>query len=362
MSRAASNRLPRRSFAVLAKVRSALEEAGVRDCRILAGVSGGGDSMALLLMLAELASSLHLEVEVLCVDHGLRAEAATEQQLVAEACSRTGFPFHLARVTPEDDSEDACRRHRHAALAQAATEHGCRWIVLAHTADDQIETIVLRFLRGAGLGGLAAMDPVSDRVVRPLLDVRRCELRSFLIERRQMWADDATNLSDRYARGRLRTGVLPAIERSFGEGVLTHLLESSRHWRRDHWFLEIEAARLEAYCVRRGRNGNAEIELASVMDAHIALRARVVRRWLTGLGMSGAPDASYVEQVLAMIEAGSGASGIDLPGVRVWCENGRLVGARAGDETSPMGTIGGRSGVLPPAKGRVRLRRVTKKS
>ncbi|HYB97685.1 MAG TPA: tRNA lysidine(34) synthetase TilS [Candidatus Limnocylindrales bacterium] len=346
----------------MADVRASLEEAGAADCRLLAGVSGGGDSMALLTILELLAAPLRLQVEVACVDHGLRAEAAREQQLAAGASARAGFPFHLLRVHPDDAGEDACRRARHAALAALAQQRAARWIVLAHTADDQIETIMLKFLRGAGPGGLAGMQTVAGNLLRPLLEQRRQDLRELLREQGRSWADDASNVAERYARGRLRTAVLPAIERAFGEGALSHLLDTARHWRRDHRYLESEATRLEAYCRRSGGGVRPELDLPSLLEADEALRARVLQRWLGRVSSVNTPDASYVEQLMSLVDGSRGATGLDLPGVRVWCENGRLRSARTDIDATAGSDDSGQSSVLPPGKGRVRLRRVTQNS
>src|SRR5205085_7229085 len=158
-----------------------------------------------------------------------------------------GAAFHSASIDPANGDEDTLRRGRHLELEKIARAAGCRFVLLGHTQGDQIETIVFRFLRGAGLGGLAGMREIRGPFVRPLLSARREDLRAVLVARGVAWAEDPSNSSDRYARGRLRSQVLPALESAFGRGALDHLLDVAPRWRADEEFLETEAERLIAF-------------------------------------------------------------------------------------------------------------------
>ena len=324
-------RSPRLPLAVHRCVRAAedvLGRAGIRDEAVLAAVSGGGDSMALLEIASLLAPRLRLEVHVASIDHGMRPEARGEIEMVAAAAGARGAHFHRAVVDPGYGDENTLRNRRHQALEEIARSCGSRFLLTGHTSDDQIETIVFRFLRGAGLGGLAGMREVRPPYVRPLLGLSRENLRALLRERGIAWVEDPTNDSDRYARGRLRSLVLPAIRRAFGGGTLDHLLDVAPRWRTDEDYLEHETDRLMAFASRRGPDG-IELDAAALGAAHRALRARVLRRWLAGV--SRAPDSREIAVVERWLDEipGSG-SGVDVPGARVTIVHGRLRASVAG--------------------------------
>jgi tRNA(Ile)-lysidine synthase len=307
---------------------AALGRAGVGPEPVLLGVSGGSDSMALLEIAGLVAPTLDLEVHVCCVDHGLRAEAALESSAVEAAALRWGATFHAVRVEPGGDDEDSLRRARHDALDAVRCRIGARFVLLGHTADDQIETMLFRFLRGAGFGGLAGMREIRGSLLRPLLAMRREELQGLLRARGVAWAEDPTNQSVRYARGRLRASVLPAVAAAFGAGSLDHLLDVAPRWRADEDFLEQEAERLQAYASRRGANGS-DLDIESLSTAHEALRARVLRRWITAAtGIS--PASRDVAEVERWLDKGRGSGRLDIAGARLALAGGRLSVSRAG--------------------------------
>lgn len=379
MSNSRSSKLPFFVHRLAGTFEEVLVRAGVRDEAVLLAVSGGSDSMALLELASLTAARLGINLHVCCVDHGQRPEVAAESELVRAASARAHAEFHAVAVRPDGSDENSLRRARHGALASIAHEAGCRFILLGHTADDQVETILFRFLRGAGFGGLAGMREVRGALLRPLLSLRRQELRRLLLERKIVWTDDATNESDRYARGRLRRGVLPAIETAFGAGVLEHLLDVAPHWRADEDFLEEQAGRLLAYASRRGAVG-AELDLEALATGHRALISRVIRRWLverTGRTTTAREIAS-IERWLDG-RPGRGEESLDLPRSTLSRRGGRLAvkvaTPKPNDESDvdidcssddpslshgdpwPLTGPSDRKAVLPPSYGRVRFPR-----
>jgi len=301
----------------------ALRDAKVVAQPVLLAVSGGSDSMALLEIVAGLAATLDLTMQVGCIDHGLRAEAGAEQQLVRAAAARHGAQFHARSIDPGRGDESTLRRQRHRALREIAAAAGCRFILLGHTADDQIETMLLRFLRGAGPGGLAGMRALRGPFVRPLLGLRRAELRRLLALREVGWAEDASNLSERYARGRLRTAVLPAIEAAFGRGAIDHLLDVAPRWRADDDYIEAEALRLLAYASRRGGSG-PELDVEALESFPASLRSRALRAWIRTV--TGRTTTSRELSGLERWLGGAARRGsVDVAGATVERRRGRLV-------------------------------------
>lgn len=176
------------------------------SARIGLAVSGGPDSMALLLLAAE---TMPDRIECATVDHGLRAEAATEAALVATACADLRIAHSLLTVEVERVAsiQAAARAARYAALEDWAVSRGLAAIATAHHADDQAETLLMRLGRGAGLSGLAGIRPRRPlgriMVIRPLLDWRRDELRSLVAGIPTV--DDPSNSDPRHDRSRVRT-------------------------------------------------------------------------------------------------------------------------------------------------------------
>src|SRR5882724_4712273 len=188
--------------------------------RVLCAVSGGPDSMALLHALWELRDRWHLTLEVATIDHGLRPAARAEAQQVAARAADLGLRWHLvtvdvrgarARAGRGASWQDVARRLRLASLVDLADAIGAGSIALGHQADDQVETILFRILRGTGVRGLAGIPYRRERFVRPLLDVSREEVLAYLRRRSIPFIEDPSNADPRFTRARLRHQVLPAL-------------------------------------------------------------------------------------------------------------------------------------------------------
>jgi tRNA(Ile)-lysidine synthase len=185
--------------------------------RVLVGVSGGPDSMALLHALAHLTDRLGVVPVAATVDHGLRPESGSEATLVAQRCRALGVPCEILAVDvraargPHVSLQEAARNVRLRALEDAAVCLGCTRVALAHTADDQAETVLFRILRGTGLAGLAGIPYRRGIFVRPLLDVRRRTILAYLGKRHIPFIEDPSNRNRQFARVRIRHDILPAL-------------------------------------------------------------------------------------------------------------------------------------------------------
>lgn len=199
---------------LVARVRRTIVDRGLarRGDRWLLGVSGGPDSMAMMDVLARLGSELELGLVVASVDHGLRPEAAAEVAFVGERARALDLPFvglslGLAPGSGHAEARDA----RYAALAAAAGDRGCKAVAVAHTQDDQAETVIARLLRGSGLRGLRGVRANrADGVVRPLLDARRDQVVGHLTGHGLPSVSDPSNRDRRFLRVRVREDLLPA--------------------------------------------------------------------------------------------------------------------------------------------------------
>jgi tRNA(Ile)-lysidine synthase len=216
---------------MLSRVQRTIRDQGllVPGDHVLCAVSGGPDSMALMHALWELQGRLGVTLEVATVDHGLRPEARREAELVAERARDLGLRWHLlvvdvrgaraagrrpgasASSRSSTSWQDVARRLRLAALTELAGALGADRIALGHQADDQAETVLFRILRGTGVRGLAGIPYRRDRLVRPLLDVERAQILTYLRRRSIPFAEDPSNGDARFSRARLRHQVLPAL-------------------------------------------------------------------------------------------------------------------------------------------------------
>lgn len=208
----------------LSELSAALPRSGFWEAPAIVAVSGGVDSVALLLGLARLAPpQARLVVAHAC--HDLRPEAPADRDFVASLAERLGLPCESRRLEVREDIEGRgeglearARRLRYEFLVNVAREHGARYVAVGHTADDQAETILHRALRGTGLAGLAGMRrgrELADGValLRPLLHLPRMLGRSFLEAEGERWREDATNADPAFARNFLRHEILARAER-----------------------------------------------------------------------------------------------------------------------------------------------------
>lgn len=206
--------LAERAAAFIAE-RRLFPEAGVA----LVAVSGGPDSVALLYLLHDLSASLRLALVVGHVDHGIHTASARWAAAVADLAGRLGLPYEPVRLAlGSGTSETLARRERYRALARMQRVHGARYVVTGHHADDQVETVLLRFLRGSGPAGLAGMAPAGPgSLVRPLLPFRRSEIAAWLAVRspEAMPHFDAANVSPVHDRSWVRTELLPLLRQRF---------------------------------------------------------------------------------------------------------------------------------------------------
>jgi tRNA(Ile)-lysidine synthase len=193
--------------------RTLLEECGPLESRtVLAAVSGGGDSQAMLSVLGRLAPKLGFKLLAHGVDHGLRAEAAAELDLAQALASSLGVPFARTRLSLErgGNLQARARDARYAVLREVAAPHDAL-IATAHHADDRAETVLLRLLRGAGPRGLAVLPPRAQDVIRPLVRAGKHDVLLHLERHCLGFAEDPSNADAAFLRVRVRREALPLL-------------------------------------------------------------------------------------------------------------------------------------------------------
>ena len=252
--------------------------------RVLVAVSGGGDSVALLHLLAELAAGGAVALAgVAHFNHRLRPPASDEdERFCRDLATRFGLPFIVESADVAETArsarisvEHAGHRVRHAFFGRAAGRLGASRVALGHTIDDQAETYLLRLLRGAGAAGFSAIRPRIGPVVRPLLGVSRAELRAYLASRRASFREDASNLDRRVPRNRIRHDLIPSL-RAYSPRVVEALAREAEIARADDEWLARAANELGASLVQSTKGG-VELDAAGLAALHPALGRRVAR-------------------------------------------------------------------------------------
>jgi tRNA(Ile)-lysidine synthase len=282
--------------ALLAKLSAAWPQERWRDVTAVVAVSGGADSVALLRALHS-AGSGEGRLIVAHYNHRLRgAESDADQGFVETLANQLGLeiltgasPAPAASPSPppspSNTAEAPLREARYVFLVQAANQAGARYVVTAHTADDQVETVLHNILRGTGLAGLAGIPRVrhlaeGPTIIRPLLDVTRGEVLDYLRSIGQSYRDDSTNRLEDYTRNRIRQTLLPLLERGYNPRVREALLRLAQIAGQTNELLDQQAEQLLADAARPAASGSIELEIAPLHRAHPALvRQAVMIAW-----------------------------------------------------------------------------------
>lgn len=310
--------------------------------RIGVAVSGGADSVAMLRVLADLRPELGIRLAVLHFNHQLRgSESDDDEHFVASLAEGLGIELlsgrgDVATAARERgwNLEDAARRLRYAFFSSVVATGQVAKVAVAHTADDQAETVLARLVRGTGPSGLAAIYPVKGYVVRPLLGIRRHELRAELKLVGQPWREDSSNQDLRRLRSKLRHQILPMLEGDLQPHIVGHLGRLAQMAREDEAFWTALVAERLATLARwntvedgalthRSRGIRCADLLAPIpgtamleRNAGLALTGRLVRGIVAELrGNCRQITAQHVKQVLQLASTGSSGQRTELPGI-----------------------------------------------
>jgi tRNA(Ile)-lysidine synthase len=342
---------------LLNTVRGVIQKRGLLRAgeRVGVAVSGGADSVALLLLLAELRKQLGIVLSVVHFNHKLRGkDSDADEKFAGKLAEKYGFVFHAGRAniaakakSRKANLEDTARRARYEFFARLVEDGRVDKVAVAHTADDQAETVLAHILRGTGLAGLGGIHPTVGHVVRPLLGVRRAELRAYLRAKKQTWREDATNRDTTRMRARIRKKLLPILEKQFQGAVVDQLATLAELAREDEAFLDAVASERMQTCVEKG-SGQAKISIGDLLskkkkdfntedtententegtEKNFAIGGRIVRRIVGELKpREGQLNAEHVRAILELAVRGENGKCLALPGgVEVRRERDRLI-------------------------------------
>lgn len=294
---------------------------------VLVGLSGGADSLALAAATAFEAPRGGRRAGAVVVDHGLQpGSGAVAERAAAQARDLGLDPVLVERVEVGGGSsgpEGEARAARHAAFDRALAATGAERILLAHTLDDQAETVLLGLARGSGPGSLKGMLPDTGRLLRPFLGLRRATTRAFCADSGLEPWDDPHNEDLSYTRVRVRAEVLPVLERELGPGVAEALARTAEQLREDDEALDRLALDWALELTSQTEDGAVAIDVRGLKADPPALRQRIIRLVVSsefGVSLSRAHTLAVAE----LITDWHGQGPLDLPGVRVVRQNGLL--------------------------------------
>jgi tRNA(Ile)-lysidine synthase len=295
-------------------------------------VSGGADSVALLLALDELinAKKLKLILTVAHIDHRLRKNAsAADARWVKALAESLGYHALIRRVDvgrlarqSGDNLEQAARIARYQSLAATAQKLHANVVLTAHTMDDQAETVLLNLMRGSGSDGLSGIEPVrplaehgQTLLARPLLSwARRTDTERYCTEREAGFRQDEMNRDDRFARVRVRRSLLPLME-TFNPRIVATLARTAELLRDDSAALENAAGRLLELSNADGAGKGNQLRIDLLLSVRPALRRRALRLWLAERrGNLRRLELVHIRGVESLLYGNRGGRRVELPG------------------------------------------------
>ena len=262
----------------LLELRHGLSKCSVRGGRVIVAVSGGADSVALLLGLCELREEFGIELVVAHLNHALRGdESDADAEWVGQLAEQLGLQVESDQI-PESawaatggGMEEAARALRYRFLDDVATKHNATMIAVAHTADDQAETVLHNLARGTGISGIRGMQRVRPTtaghgLIRPMLGIRRATLEAFLADRGQPFRNDSTNIDVKITRNRIRHQVMPMLREQLNSHIDAALCRFAEQAAEIDEVLDIAAETILPHCIQHTHLDSCHLDVSPLRD------------------------------------------------------------------------------------------------
>ena len=278
-----------------------------KSSRIVIGVSGGPDSICLLDILAELGPKYDLQIIIAHVNYGLRGkDSQRDETLVRKLANKYNLKaLFLKPIGGKKISENEMRDIRYEFFEKLRVKNNYDVIAVGHNLEDQVETFLMRIIRGAGLKGLSAMQYKSGKIIRPLLGMPRTEILVYLKNKKLAYRTDKTNKTDLFLRNKIRNKLLPYLEKNFNPKIKKTIFEAIRSIAEDHSLIQELAD--QAY------EKQQSLSVKKILKLHPALQRRVLMR-LISEKRPGSKDieAAHIEEIIKALRSTKGKNQIVL--------------------------------------------------
>jgi len=296
-----------------------------RDETVLVGLSGGPDSVCLLSILSGLKERYGLALHAVYVNHNLRPEETPKEiRFCEDFCKEKGVNFLVKSIDVLShaknlglNKQEAARDLRYRAFDEAAVEVGAEKIALAHNADDQIETICMRFLRGAGPAGLSGMPVKRSKVIRPLIEIERADIESFLSAGNVPFVVDSSNLGMEYFRNRIRRVLVPVMK-ELNPSLAGTMAHTASILQEEERYFSIVVTKALMKMISRKTNNRIELFLSPMESMDTVILRRVLRRAIEETDSLRGISFKHVEDIICLVRSGTSGKRLYLPrGIRV---------------------------------------------
>ena len=287
---------------------------------IIVGLSGGADSVSLLYLLLKIRTVYRLGMTAIHINHGIRADEAVGDQLFsAELCRKLGVPFQTIQADVPNaakslgiSEEEAGRRIRYREFERLREELKAQKIAVAHNMDDNAETVIFNICRGAGLKGICGIPAVRGNVIRPLIEISRTEIESFLSENNIQYKTDSTNGADHYTRNRIRHKILPELKSFVNENAAETISRAASVLVAENDYIEHQTREAYKDCV--SKDAEINISMDRLDKYHDAVKNRILRLAVSEL-RPDLRDISFANtlNVLSLFKSETGKT-VELPG------------------------------------------------
>lgn len=311
---------------MIEKVKETIEKYKLlkKGDRVIIALSGGPDSIFLLHCLLALKPTYDLKLHIAHLNHSLRKEADNDQQFVKNlassiniSCNTTKVDVKLYARENKLGIEDASRRVRYSFLKDLANSLGMNKIATGHTANDQVETLILRIARGTGLEGLALIKPKTNNIIRPLIEIKREDIIESLEQNSIDYCIDASNYEPEYMRNFVRANIIPLLL-ELNPNVIEQVVNTREILEKEDSFLEEQTKKFFRKTVKEQNTHKIILDLSKFLSYDISIKRRMIRKAIELLkGDKKRITFCHVKDALSLIEKGRTGSSIDIPSLRI---------------------------------------------
>lgn len=278
--------------------------------KLVVGVSGGPDSMALLNVLLEFKEegTLIFDMVVCHINHGIRIEADSDEEFVANFCKQNNIPFFVKKIKVEElalkekiGTEEMGRKERYAFFEEILKQTGANKIVTAHTANDNAETVLMNILRGSGTSGLKGIEAKREKLIRPLIDCTREEIEAYCEQKNLSPRIDKTNLENVYTRNKVRNLLIPYIKENFNPNIIETINRLSDLSKQEDEYLEKQTAIVYQKTVVEEQKHQIILDLKSFNLQETVIKSRLVLYTINRLfGTRNGIEKKHIEDILLL--------------------------------------------------------------